>query len=243
MLPLNSQLISCSPIAGNSYICHKCNNHFDFPNPLKIHLALECNRLDSNYLWMQLAKEFNSAPRASLTLNVFHSSPFNFNLSSLARTSPKRSSPKAIEANTSSSKLDNSLNSHSPSSMSPASNQASPTSSFSQPSYSSSPASSMAVSPVKKALPPRHSAFKPYMTSSNVPAHHAYPSVWSPSDSPILASYPMHPTPSPAPAQPDARSAQVETYMSSLGKSKNGHVCFYCGKVYSRKYGLKIHIR
>lgn len=37
--------------------------------------------------------------------------------------------------------------------------------------------------------------------------------------------------------------AQIETLMSSLGKSKEGHICLYCGKCYSRKYGLKIHIR
>ena len=38
-------------------------------------------------------------------------------------------------------------------------------------------------------------------------------------------------------------AAQVETLVSHLGRSKNGHVCIYCGKIYSRKYGLKIHIR
>lgn len=37
--------------------------------------------------------------------------------------------------------------------------------------------------------------------------------------------------------------AQMETLVSSLGKSKQGHICLYCGKCYSRKYGLKIHIR
>ncbi|KRT79955.1 zinc finger protein [Oryctes borbonicus] len=37
--------------------------------------------------------------------------------------------------------------------------------------------------------------------------------------------------------------AQIETLVSSLGKSKHGHICLYCGKRYSRKYGLKIHIR
>lgn len=37
--------------------------------------------------------------------------------------------------------------------------------------------------------------------------------------------------------------AQVETLVSHLGRSKHGHVCIYCGKIYSRKYGLKIHIR
>lgn len=37
--------------------------------------------------------------------------------------------------------------------------------------------------------------------------------------------------------------AQIESLVSSLGKSKHGHICLYCGKRYSRKYGLKIHIR
>ncbi|XP_061674917.1 PR domain zinc finger protein 13 [Syngnathoides biaculeatus] len=30
---------------------------------------------------------------------------------------------------------------------------------------------------------------------------------------------------------------------SSAGKPKKGHLCLYCGKLYSRKYGLKIHMR
>lgn len=35
----------------------------------------------------------------------------------------------------------------------------------------------------------------------------------------------------------------METLVSNLGRSRRGHLCLYCGKVYSRKYGLKIHIR
>lgn len=42
---------------------------------------------------------------------------------------------------------------------------------------------------------------------------------------------------------PELHAAQMETIVSNLGKSKQGHLCIYCGKVYSRKYGLKIHIR
>ncbi|KAK4286692.1 hypothetical protein Pmani_040216 [Petrolisthes manimaculis] len=45
------------------------------------------------------------------------------------------------------------------------------------------------------------------------------------------------PTPTPDP------SAEMETLVSNLGRSRRGHLCLYCGKVYSRKYGLKIHIR
>lgn len=38
-------------------------------------------------------------------------------------------------------------------------------------------------------------------------------------------------------------AAHMETIVSNLGKSNQGHLCIYCGKCYSRKYGLKIHIR
>lgn len=40
-----------------------------------------------------------------------------------------------------------------------------------------------------------------------------------------------------------AAAAQLETIVSNMGTSKQGHLCIYCGKLYSRKYGLKIHIR
>ncbi|XP_055706749.1 zinc finger protein 77 [Phlebotomus papatasi] len=40
-----------------------------------------------------------------------------------------------------------------------------------------------------------------------------------------------------------AAAAHLETIVSNMGSSKAGHVCVYCGKLYSRKYGLKIHIR
>ncbi|KAM3961948.1 PR/SET domain 13 [Aphomia sociella] len=37
--------------------------------------------------------------------------------------------------------------------------------------------------------------------------------------------------------------AQLEALAAEWGRSRNGHLCLYCGKLYSRKYGLKIHIR
>lgn len=47
-----------------------------------------------------------------------------------------------------------------------------------------------------------------------------------------------------APSQPSmAAASHLETIVSNMGTSKDGHICIYCGKLYSRKYGLKIHIR
>lgn len=40
-----------------------------------------------------------------------------------------------------------------------------------------------------------------------------------------------------------AAATHLETIVSNMGTSKDGHICIYCGKLYSRKYGLKIHIR
>ncbi|KAG9493293.1 hypothetical protein GDO78_001279 [Eleutherodactylus coqui] len=44
-----------------------------------------------------------------------------------------------------------------------------------------------------------------------------------------------------------SRTGRLETLAgattSASGKPKKGHLCLYCGKLYSRKYGLKIHMR
>ncbi|XP_030385772.1 sal-like protein 1 [Scaptodrosophila lebanonensis] len=57
---------------------------------------------------------------------------------------------------------------------------------------------------------------------------------------PISMSAPLMSLPS---SNPINAAAQIEAIVSNMGASKQGHLCIYCGKVYSRKYGLKIHIR
>lgn len=81
----------------------------------------------------------------------------------------------------------------------------------------------------------RQSAFQPYQNQNNV--FKVYPA----RNETVLTPYNVQPTA--APISTDDHAAQVETIVSNLGKSKQGHLCIYCGKVYSRKYGLKIHIR
>ncbi|XP_029452707.1 PR domain zinc finger protein 13 [Rhinatrema bivittatum] len=39
------------------------------------------------------------------------------------------------------------------------------------------------------------------------------------------------------------RARLAESLPAPPGKPKRGHLCLYCGKLYSRKYGLKIHMR
>ncbi|KAG5271221.1 hypothetical protein AALO_G00177250 [Alosa alosa] len=40
-----------------------------------------------------------------------------------------------------------------------------------------------------------------------------------------------------------ARLESMPAANAGTGKPKKGHLCLYCGKLYSRKYGLKIHMR
>ncbi|CAB3234254.1 unnamed protein product [Arctia plantaginis] len=37
--------------------------------------------------------------------------------------------------------------------------------------------------------------------------------------------------------------AELEALATEWGRSRAGHACVFCGKVYSRRYGLKIHLR
>lgn len=53
---------------------------------------------------------------------------------------------------------------------------------------------------------------------------------------------PLMKTASPVVTNADSR-ADIEVMVSSLGRNKGNHICLYCGKKYSRKYGLKIHVR
>ncbi|KAJ8732399.1 hypothetical protein PYW07_014998 [Mythimna separata] len=53
--------------------------------------------------------------------------------------------------------------------------------------------------------------------------------------------------PPPGPPAPRAAGplapAQLEALATEWGRARGGHVCVYCGKMYSRRYGLKIHLR
>lgn len=250
----------------NRYICHICNNLFEYPNPLKIHLASKCNKLDSNHLWANLTKEFTQSQRppslstslsTSLSLSLFPptlDNPFKLQLSDCRtlRTPTTRISPILREPlNTSASPIN-----------------MSPTSSTGPSSTSSLPLSptnsSTEISPVRSTVAPRNSAFRPYMNQTIEPprpssrnshtshmthtshtthsSHTTHTSLTTHIPEPLNHGN-YHRQPPPPPHHSDVHAAQMETFYSNIGKSKQGHLCVYCGKVYSRKYGLKIHIR
>ncbi|XP_076282144.1 PR/SET domain 13 [Lasioglossum baleicum] len=252
---LSMPFLTPTHIQGQTrYICHVCHCLFEYPNPLKVHLALNCSRLDISHLWSVLAKEFTLTRRRSLSLNL---STFEFELTSCPQPSVARISPILIESNNSPSSSNHPSPSSSSSSNEPSRtsfnqppstssfNQPSPSSSFNEPSPSSSstqisPNSSTQVSPLEKELGFRHSAFRPYLHQTNMVSSFE-DRCPPPREGNVVVPFNAQPNPPPLPA--DVHAAQMETIVSNLGKSKQGHLCIYCGKVYSRKYGLKIHIR
>ena len=208
----------------NRYICHICDNLFEYPNPLKIHLALKCNRLDNNHLWCTLAKEFDS----SLKPNLCASNPsFKFKLTKSSQVASNRISSTSVQI------TDITVSTNDNSSQS--SNQISPSSSnsLSSDSQISSNSSTQRTS-IRKDIPHRQSAFKPYSNQNK----NISPLMRNET---VLAPYSVQTIVSPSTA--DIHAAHMETIVSNLGKSGQGHLCIYCGKIYSRKYGLKIHIR
>ncbi|XP_048509865.1 PR domain zinc finger protein 13 [Athalia rosae] len=211
---MNMPFLTPANIQGqNRYVCHQCHVLFEYPNPLKVHLALHCDRFERSYLWTMLAKEFDKVSAPNLSLNIMPPSMtlFQFTLTGSPQTSPRQNSPNLADT------VDSASPSHSPN-------------------------SSTRISPVAENLSLRHSAFKPYLqpTLQNNNAVPIYaPEVRTCAPRMVQPSYQVPQTQ----IAPELHAAQMETIVSNLGKSKQGHLCIYCGKVYSRKYGLKIHIR
>jgi hypothetical protein len=89
----------------------------------------------------------------------------------------------------------------------------------------------------------RFSAFQPVnpMKSGNGGLNMCLPI--TPSPPPLMPSISPASTSSSINESALAAAAHLETIVSNMGTSKQGHLCIYCGKLYSRKYGLKIHIR
>ncbi|XP_054734572.1 protein snail-like [Anastrepha obliqua] len=229
-------------IQGNKrYTCHLCQLTFETPNPLKIHLALGCGRHSMDILWIRL----HYALKASS-----YTQQQQLLAATATLTQPALPSPTAAPSSTSS--------------ISPASSPQ-PAASTQQ---STQPQQHHHHHHHLQQLH-RFSAFKPVSPSiaftaavttssfSNPNAHSASTAV-----TPSTALSYLPPIASVSGALPHMRllqpatgvggidaanslnaAAQIEAIVSNMGASKQGHLCIYCGKVYSRKYGLKIHIR
>lgn len=107
-------------------------------------------------------------------------------------------------------------------------------------SSTSSASPSHSPPPPPPQMPPRFSAFRPIAALAQ-----SLPMATATSTTGTTLSYlpSISMASAPLAAHPMNAAAQIEAIVSNMGASKQGHLCIYCGKVYSRKYGLKIHIR
>ncbi|XP_012056617.1 PREDICTED: uncharacterized protein LOC105619708 [Atta cephalotes] len=224
--------INCN-IQGQVYTCHNCNSCFDHPNPLKLHLALDCNRMDNSYIWMLLANKIINSPRTDLSFSQNPRTSFTFELKPLPISRPTDIPTYPVQTidttirslrndSPSSSNQLSSISSNGPSPIPPYSSVKSPT-------IEVLPSSSTYESPIEHITERnRYLTLRPYETLMHRDIYRN-----------SFMSY-MRPS-----IQTESKKdpAEVETIASDMGKCGAGYRCIFCNKIYSRKYGLRIHIR
>ncbi|TGZ46104.1 PR domain zinc finger protein [Temnothorax longispinosus] len=228
--------INCN-IQGQVYMCHNCNSCFNYPNPLKLHLALDCNRMDNSYIWILLANKILNSPRTDLSFGQAGRS-FTFELKPLPVSRPialpigiPAYPVQTIDTTTRSLRNDSPCSSNQLSSVS--SNGPSPVppySSVKSPPAEILPSTSTYESSIKNMERNRYLALRPYEALMH---RDVYRSSFIP--------YDMHSNMQAESKKKDP--AEVETLASDMGKCGAGYRCIFCDKIYSRKYGLRIHIR
>ncbi|XP_055317738.1 zinc finger protein Xfin [Sitodiplosis mosellana] len=243
-------------LGKNCYKCIDCEKTYENPNPLKIHLATKCDRYTMDDLWSRLNAIL---PLKSYTL-AQPISPFRHHHHHHHHHQPTTTPIQSAE---NSSKLFQSLDtsdrlratsipsfvpSSSPHFVPPITSQCMTTTSLVTPSSFHRQFSLQnlhqlsAFQPIPMSLsPPQihqfapHSAHNFHQNAASSTVSHSIPQPSS--------NAPMNTVVSQGEKVVAAAAAQLETIVSNMGTSKQGHICIYCGKLYSRKYGLKIHIR
>lgn len=225
-------------ITGQVYTCHNCNSCFDHPNPLKLHLALDCNRMDNSYIWMLLANKIINSPKTDLSLSQYPRTSFTFELRPLPVSRPitlpigiPTYSVQTIDTTIRSLKNDSPSSSNQLSSIS--SNGPSPTppySSVKSPTIEVLPSSSTYESPIENITERnRYLTLRSYEALMHRDVYRN--------------SFMSYIRPSIHTESKKKNPAEVETIASDMGKCSAGYKCIFCNKIYSRKYGLRIHIR
>lgn len=232
-------------LGDKRYVCHQCGHYFEFPNPLKVHLALNCDYLKHTELWRRLQQYTeDESNKTHLVRNK------NINEEDLLFKTEDKSG-RNLQF------LENSLKVVPP----PLENCG--LSTISSPSQIYTSESKEVTIKTVEAPSTRNSAFKPYFSSEN--KHEIKGRTNKLLYRKLSRFLPMHPQNALSPNTPilpyqqtatfsnnisedtgnlcTQRAVEMETLVSNLGRSNQGHLCLYCGKLYSRKYGLKIHIR
>ncbi|XP_072765028.1 uncharacterized protein Prdm13 [Anoplolepis gracilipes] len=218
-------------IEGQVYTCHICNSCFDYPNPLKLHLLLDCNQKDNSDIWTFLANKIVSPSKTNLSFNQNSERSFTFKLNPLPVSKPITLPVNIPSYSTQMTETNRSLRNDSPCSpnqLSPlSSNNLSPISTYPLPT-GILPSSSTYKSSIEN-LMDRRMMLRSYNVLMNRDQIMPYDLV--------LPSNAL------ADSGKKADPAEVETRASEIGKCNEGYRCIFCNKIYSRKYGLRIHIR
>ncbi|EAT47122.1 AAEL001736-PA [Aedes aegypti] len=154
----------------NCYVCHICGKSYEYPNPLKIHIATDCGQQSMTILWQRLLHSIS-----------------RYNFATGCEFQPWRNSAFRPVLSTHPMKVE--------------------------------------LSPPHPPPPPQNKS--PLLEPPSLHHHLHHPH----HHNPLVDESTM------------VTAAHLETIVSNMGSSKQGHICIYCGKLYSRKYGLKIHIR
>ncbi|KAK3914928.1 PR domain zinc finger protein 13 [Frankliniella fusca] len=254
------------------YVCHHCGRTFEFPNPLKLHLALDCGREDVAELWCRLqrlgeeedaddGRDGYGRRKDTSAFRPYWASVSNTSVdsgvSSLSRLSGSLNGSGGLNGS-----LNGSLGSSEQAVASPGPAPG--------PSPATAPASAPGLFGAFHHWALSNPALRPGVPTLPLPLptlspahHHHHPLLPRPLPPPpeslglggllsghhhgLGATRVRDATPQHAVQAHQAsyhqHASDMETLVSNLGRSKQGHLCIYCGKVYSRKYGLKIHIR
>lgn len=224
-----------------TYKCHLCDRSFDEPNPLKLHIALKCNKLSINTLWQKLAVQYcNPSFLKSSILNDSASLPYldiNFQMSQISHKPHGDCIPTLMNPILHSTNLDSSvprcsipefLNKEYSASLRKLMVVSSMTEEFSDAVRKQSRVESNALRKPSERLSAFHfvsdcslNSFRKY-SLDNIDLGCSSKDIGLPISDPLI----------------------LENEASSSGKTNDGNYqCFICHKRYSRKYGLKIHFR
>lgn len=255
-LYLEPQCIVQSDCTHN-YRCPRCDRLFPDPNPLKIHIALDCNKFDKSFLWDKLAKEYAPFHLDSFRMNF--PPAFQYQMLSLQHQSKMMlhnlevKSPRVRPSQKHQALPPSTVNYprvEIPATSTALTEASTSSSDETSPNISINSSLELRKSPGEPVGP--HSAFTPYPKQrvAETITHNLQEFIphnkiiynYPPQINPFFQANLRAPVPMPN-VSTEVHAAQMETIVSNLGKSKDGHHCLYCNRVYSRKYGLKIHIR
>ncbi|XP_047738568.1 zinc finger and BTB domain-containing protein 17-like [Hyalella azteca] len=246
---LGLPFLNFSHVRGKEYVCPQCQKLFSAPNPLKIHIACACDSMLGSSLWNQTFQEtratatspwsipfifpgaHTSSETPALPLSS-HTPVYAAALKNIEKSEFSAQTHQNIVGASFSSSNKNDRRRHDPRGERPH------RSAFRRVAAKAT-ASIPGTSASKHMHAGRISSFSHTFEISNErPMPHMHRLI---DDRNLRVENSREPENYNRGTQDPC--AEMEAFVSNLGRGNGGHMCLYCGKMYSRKYGLKIHIR